>query len=102
MTTQGKHLDPIVEDSRDQRETGMFSDSQIADEKVHLVAPSGEKNYHNLLKVETMSVHSVAMTNKELEIVRAEMAKNEFEFGGKEKFISWMVLMTLLLAQISN
>ena len=42
------------------------------------------------------------MTNKELEIVRAEMAKDEFKLSRSEKIISWVVLLTLLLAQISN
>ena len=49
-----------------------------------------------------MSVRSVALTNKELEIVRAEMAKTEFTLTGKQKLYSWIVLLTLLLAQISN
>ena len=42
------------------------------------------------------------MTKKDLEIVRAEMAKDEFTLKGKEKLISWTVLIVLLLAQISN
>mmetsp|Transcript_12361 Transcript_12361/g.15770 ORF Transcript_12361/g.15770 Transcript_12361/m.15770 type:complete len:386 (+) Transcript_12361:71-1228(+) len=54
-------------------------------------------------QVPALSVTSAgAMTNKELEIVRAEMAKDEFEMSKKEKIMSWLVLMTLLLAQISN
>ena len=48
------------------------------------------------------STTSIALTNKELEIVRAEMAKTEFKFEGKVKLYSWIVLLTLLLAQISN
>ena len=49
-----------------------------------------------------MSVYTEALTNKELEIVRAEMAKGQFALSGRDKFIAWMVLMVLLGAQISN
>ena len=37
-----------------------------------------------------------------MEIVRAEMAKTTFKLTGKEKVVSWTVLIVLLLAQISN
>ena len=49
-----------------------------------------------------MYSESSALTKKDLEIVRAEMAKDEFTLKGKEKVISWTVLIVLLLAQISN
>lgn len=42
------------------------------------------------------------MSKRDLEYVRAEMAKTTFTLTGKEKCISWTVLMILLLAQISN
>ena len=38
------------------------------------------------------------LTNRDLEIVRAEMAKGQFQLSGRDKMISWMVLMILLLA----
>jgi len=50
----------------------------------------------------TVSGTSLALTVKELEIVRAEMAKEEFKLSSKERCFSWTVLMVLLLAQISN
>jgi len=42
------------------------------------------------------------MSKRDLEYVRAEMAKTTFTLVGKEKCVSWTVLMILLLAQISN
>ena len=42
------------------------------------------------------------MSKRDLEIVRAEMAKTTFKLTGKEKVVSWTVLIILLLAQISN
>ena len=38
------------------------------------------------------------LTNRDLEIVRAEMAKGQFALSGRDKLFSWMVLMILLLA----
>jgi len=38
------------------------------------------------------------MTKKELEIVRADMAKKEYIYDRKAKIFSWVILMTLLLA----
>ena len=52
--------------------------------------------------MDSKSMYSEALSRKELEIVRAEKAKEEFEFKGKDKFVSWAVLMILLLAQVSN
>ena len=49
-----------------------------------------------------MHSNNSAITNKELEIVRAEMAKEQFTLSGKEKCMSWVVLICLLLIQISN
>ena len=46
----------------------------------------------------TRSMRSIALAEKELEIVRAEMAKTDFKLTGKQKFYSWVVLITLLLA----
>jgi len=40
--------------------------------------------------------NSDAMTQKELEIVRAEIAKSEFQVSPKEKCYSWVVLIMLL------
>ena len=43
-----------------------------------------------------------AMSAKDLEIVRAEQAKEEFFTDKKTRVFSWTVLIILLLAQISN
>lgn len=53
-------------------------------------------------KMMAPSVYSEAMSRKELEIVRADKAKEEWDFKGKDKCFSWAVLMILLLAQVSN
>ena len=42
------------------------------------------------------------MTLKEVEIVRAEQSKDEFNLNKKLRCLSWTVLVILLLAQISN
>ena len=44
------------------------------------------------------NLSGAALTNRDLEIVRAEMAKGQFELSGRDKLISWGVLMILLLA----
>ena len=44
----------------------------------------------------------IELSNKDLEIVRAEMAKGQYTLSGKDKCISYTVLMVLLLAQVSN
>ena len=42
------------------------------------------------------------MTVDQLELVRAEMTKQEFELSPKDKCQSWTILFILLMAQISN
>ena len=42
------------------------------------------------------------MSVAQLELVRAEMSKQEFQLSAKDKCQSWTVLLILLGAQISN
>ena len=122
MAQNRDRLDVVIEDSREDRATGMGMSASLIDNnhaqnfdqeneallmKKHESVAVGNvvKGNHvsgSVLRGGPTSVYSEAMTNKELEIVRAEMAKNEFTFGRKDKIVSWTVLITLLLAQISN
>ena len=86
-----------MEDSRELKGTGLehvkanlkhdklFNGASYADEGKELTAVTGDY-----------------LSNKELEIVRAEMAKSQFTRSKKDKCVSWTVLMVLLLAQVSN
>ena len=51
---------------------------------------------------EEFNPDEIMLSNKDLEIVRAEMAKGQFKLSGKDKLLSWTVLIVLLLAQVSN
>ena len=53
-------------------------------------------------KPRSMSQTSDALTVKDLEFVRADMAKKGFQLTKAEKTFAWTVLMILLLAQVSN
>ena len=123
-----KPLDTVMEDSAEIRVTGQFgpdnnsmafksSETRPLIDSKNLSVPENEtvafgqptvlmtmnsKDTGKAVGGRSASVYSQALSRKDLEIVRAEMAKNEFTFSKKDKIVSWTVLITLLLAQISN
>lgn len=99
-----KNLEVVVEDDNELRVTGMDG-KNVADHRNGLASlydPAEDKKMLLSPKPYENESSATGMSRKELEIVRADMAKTEFNFSKKDKIVSWTVLMLLLLAQISN